>query len=74
MIDPDFFLETLEKNDFDFFTGVPDSLLKPLCLSIDKKYGEKSHIIAANEGSAVALAAGIIGSGKIPLYICKTQD
>ena len=74
MIDPDFFLETLEKNNVDFFTGVPDSLLKSLCLCIDKKYGDKSHIIAANEGSAVALAAGYhFGTGKVPLVYMQNS-
>lgn len=43
----------------DFYTGVPDSLLSPLCDFLISKYGiSKNHIIAANEGNAVALAAG----------------
>ena len=43
-----------------FYTGVPDSQLKPLCNYLIDKYGidYKHHIIAANEGNAVALAAG----------------
>lgn len=51
-----------------FYTGVPDSLLKPLCNYLMKKYGvSKQHIIAANEGNAVALAAGYhMATGKIP--------
>ena len=74
MIDPDFFLKTLEENNIDFFTGVPDSLLKSLCLCIDKKYDDKSHIITANEGSAVALAAGYhLGCGKIPLVYMQNS-
>lgn len=53
----------------DFYTGVPDSQLKPLCNFLMNKYGEDSlhHIIAANEGNAVALAAGYhLATGKIP--------
>lgn len=51
-----------------FYTGVPDSLLKPLCSYLMDTYGiSKQHIIAANEGNAVALAAGYhMATGKIP--------
>jgi phosphonopyruvate decarboxylase len=51
-----------------FFTGVPDSQLKPLCNYLMNTYGiSKNHIIAANEGNAVALAAGYyLSTGKIP--------
>ena len=48
-------LRTLKKNNINFFTGVPDSILKNVSLNIDKK---KNHIISTNEGSAVAFAAG----------------
>ena len=44
----------------DFFTGVPDSQLKPLCDALMARYGTdpRHHVIAANEGNAAALAAG----------------
>ena len=44
----------------DFYTGVPDSQLKALCDYLMLTYGIDSshHIIAANEGNAVAIAAG----------------
>lgn len=44
----------------DYYTGVPDSLLRPLCDCIMDKYGTDPvhHIIAANEGNAAAIAAG----------------
>ncbi len=51
------FYKTLCENEFDFFTGVPDSLLKELCLCIEDLAAEK-HILAANEGNAVAIACG----------------
>ena len=46
--------------DADFYVGVPDSQLKELCNFLLERYGVKSnaHIIAANEGNCVALAAG----------------
>lgn len=52
----------------DFYTGVPDSQLKPLCDYLMNTYGidKKHHIIAANEGNCVALAAGYnLATGKI---------
>lgn len=57
-----------KKNEVDFFTGVPDSQLKPLCDYLINAYGiSNNHIITANEGNAVALAAGYhLSTGKIP--------
>lgn len=55
--------------DVDFYTGVPDSLLKPLCNYLMDTYGIDSghHMIAANEGNCVALAAGFhLATGKVP--------
>ncbi len=39
--------------DADFYTGVPDSQLRPLCGYLMDTYGTeaKHHIIAANEGN-----------------------
>lgn len=53
----------------EFFTGVPDSQLKPLCDYLMNVYGidPHRHIIAANEGNCTALAAGYhLATGKIP--------
>ncbi len=41
-----------------FFCGVPDSLLKSFCAYVDDHCRTGEHIITANEGNAVALAAG----------------
>ena len=48
----------LKSIGIDFFTGVPDSLLKNFCAYLEENLGAHAHIIAANEGNAVALAAG----------------
>ena len=53
----------------DFYTGVPDSQLKPLCNYLMHTYGidPKHHLIAANEGNCTALAAGYyMATGRIP--------
>lgn len=52
----------------DFYTGVPDSQLKALCNYLHDRFGQdtRHHIIAANEGNAVALAAGYhLATGKV---------
>ena len=55
----DIFKTTKSVNSGEFFVGVPDSLLKPLCNYLNDKFGTSNkHIIAANEGNAVAIAAG----------------
>ena len=50
--------ESLIARDVTFFAGVPDSLLKDLCRYLYEHAPAEAHVIAANEGSAVALAAG----------------
>ena len=57
MINTKDFYNTLIDNNFDFFTGVPDSLLKEFCLCINDM-SNNNHIITANEGNAVAIASG----------------
>jgi len=52
------FYRLLADNNVDFFTGVPDSLLKQLCLCIDDNVSNDKHIITANEGNAIGLATG----------------
>jgi len=58
MIDPEDFLKTFIDLDINFFTGVPDSLLKEICLCFNKFIDKKMHITACNEGAAVALGIG----------------
>ena len=60
----------------DFYAGVPDSLLKPLCDFLIDKYGEgnKNHVITANEGNAVAVAAGYyLSTGKVPVIYMQNS-
>ena len=60
----------------DFYTGVPDSQLKQLCDCLYDKYGidEKHHVIAANEGNCVALAAGYhLATGKVPVVYLQNS-
>lgn len=74
MIRPQFFYELLKENGTDFFTGVPDSLLKNFCAYLTDTAGSKNHIIAANEGCAVGLAAGhYFATGSVPLVYMQNS-
>lgn len=64
----------LRKNDIDFFTGVPDSLLKEFNNVILCNSEKKNHIITANEGSAIAIATGYHFATKhIPLVYLQNS-
>lgn len=60
----------------DFYTGVPDSQLKQLCNYLIECYGvdSKHHIIAANEGNCVGIAAGYhLATGKVPVVYMQNS-
>lgn len=61
--------------EFEFFTGVPDSQLNALCSYLYDEYGiSNSHVIAANEGNAVAIAAGYhLATGKTPVVYLQNS-
>ncbi len=52
------FLTALQAVGVRFFTGVPDSTLKAFCRVLEADIPSDRHVVAANEGTAVALAAG----------------
>jgi len=58
MIDCKAFYELLADYGVDFYAGVPDSLLKDFCAYVTDHAPDGGHVITANEGGAVALAAG----------------
>jgi len=65
MISPRDFLDSLTELEINFFAGVPDSLLKELCLAITDTIDIQHNIICANEGNAVAMATGhYLATGK----------
>jgi phosphonopyruvate decarboxylase len=60
----------------DFYAGVPDSQLKALCNYLMSAYGidPNHHIIAANEGNCVGLAAGYhLATGKVPVVYMQNS-
>lgn len=74
MIEPASFYRALHENGLTFFTGVPDSLLKDLCAYINDEARPGDHVINANEGSAIALAAGYhLATGKVPVVYLQNS-
>jgi phosphonopyruvate decarboxylase len=74
MIEVKEFYNELLRNEIDFFTGVPDSLLKSFCAYIKDSVSNEKNIIAANEGNAIGLAAGYyLATGKIGLVYMQNS-
>ncbi len=74
MIDCGEFYDSLKLNGVDFFTGVPDSLLKDFNSYLMKNVSPSNHLIAANEGGAIALASGYhLATGRIPLVYMQNS-
>ena len=66
--------EAFEEMGVDFFTGVPDSLLNDFCLYLPNNMTDRQHVMAANEGNAIALAAGhYMATGKLPLVYMQNS-
>jgi phosphonopyruvate decarboxylase len=67
LIEAKILLNQLKKNKIEFFTGVPDSILKSFSNELEKKNYSKKNIITANEGSAIATGIGYyLANKKIP--------
>ena len=74
MINPGKFYNVLKENGINFFTGVPDSLLKDFCAYVTDHTPSHQNIIAANEGNAAALAAGrYLAAGEISLVYMQNS-
>lgn len=58
MIDPAQVFDSLCRYGVGFFAGVPDSLLKDFCAYVTDHAPAESHVITANEGAAIGVAAG----------------
>ena len=74
MVDQKALFEALDAMGVDFFTGVPDSLLNDFCLYMTHNMTSEQHVMAANEGNAVAIAAGhYMATGKLPLVYMQNS-
>ena len=74
MINTKLFYDKLIELGIDFFTGVPDSLLKDICSYISDVTARDRNVIAANEGGAVGLAIGYsMATSKIPFVYMQNS-
>jgi phosphonopyruvate decarboxylase len=58
MLAPSDFYHMLQSTGVNYYAGVPDSLLKSFCAYVSDHSSPGEEVITANEGAAVALAAG----------------
>ena len=71
MIKADGLIDLFKRNGSDFFSGVPDSVLKDFSSSLKNN---KKHIIATNEGSAVSIGIGqYLSTKKIPVVYMQNS-
>ena len=74
MIDTEHFYNWLNNEGVEFFSGVPDSLLKDICAYITDNTHKENHIISANEGNAIALATGYhLATGNLPMVYMQNS-
>ena len=74
MIRPQYFDDILKSYGIDFYTGVPDSLLKSLCAYLTENSESTKNIIGANEGGAIGLAAGhYLATKEIPVVYMQNS-
>lgn len=74
MLQPDRTFEQLRAQGVRMFTGVPDSLLADFCAYVTDHAPEQDHVITANEGNAIALAAGhYLGTGEPALVYMQNS-
>ncbi len=74
MLDTKKLFELIRAQGIGFFAGVPDSLLKDFCAYVTDHASAEDHVITANEGNAVALAAGhFLGTGRPALVYMQNS-
>ena len=74
MIEQTHLFNNLQEIGLDFFTGVPDSLLNDFCLHLVNNLPDNQHIMAANEGNAIGIAAGYhMATGKLPVVYMQNS-
>ena len=73
-LEPSDFHSLLKSRGMDFYTGVPDSLLKDFCAYVTDNSPPEKHIIASNEGTSVGIASGYhMATGKFPVVYMQNS-
>ncbi len=70
MIESDDFVKTLQDIGFDFFTGVPDSILAGIIATLMER---RLYTPAVREDEAVAMAAGAYMAGRVPAVLMQNS-
>jgi sulfopyruvate decarboxylase alpha subunit len=70
MIEADDFVKGLQDIGFDFFTGVPDTILGGIIAHLTE---ERLYTPAVREDEALAMAAGAYLGGKIPAVLMQNS-
>ena len=67
-------LEMFRQFEIELVTGVPDSLLDSFIKELDNPENSFQHLVAANEGNAVAIGIGhYLASGKSPVIYMQNS-
>lgn len=70
MLDADDFVRGLQGIGFDFFTGVPDTILGGIIAHLTE---ERLYTPAVREDEAVAMAAGAYLGGRVPVVLMQNS-
>lgn len=70
MIESDDFVKAMQDAGFDFFTGVPDTILGGI---LDVLSQRRVYIPSVREDEAVAMAAGAFLGGKVPVVLMQNS-
>lgn len=74
MISAEALYRAMAESGVEFVTGVPDSLLKGFCAFVGAALPAERHVVAVNEGAAVAIATGVqLASGGVPLVYLQNS-
>ena len=74
MLDCKSVYDQLRSLGVSFFVGVPDSLLKDFCAYVTDHADDRTHLIAANEGTAIGLATGHhLATGELALVYMQNS-
>lgn len=74
MVNLQYLFDSLREMGVDFFTGVPDSLLNDFCLYLNDNLPATRHVMAANEGNAIAIAVGhYLATGHVPVVYMQNS-
>jgi len=71
MIKVESLINLFKENNSNFYSGVPDSVLKEFCSSLKNN---KKHIIATNEGAAVSIGIGhYLSTKNVPIIYLQNS-